>query len=394
MPRDLIVVAGGGGFLGGHLVKRLLAEGSDVRAVDVKPLEEWSQSHDGAENLTLDLQGEDDSRAAVAGAVAVYDLVANAVANTILLAAAQAGEVSRFLSTSHDHALATNKGAGADTLTTRIARYQDVYGPGEPWRGGQEGAPVAVCRQVVEAMLSGNPEVTIQDDGQSGTFIYVDDCIEGIRSVMESDLRETVTLNGSVAVGIDGLVTLVKEISAAPPRGYAGPGKQGESRPASPWSSWAPKVPLREGLEVTYRWVFEQVRLQRVTDQVEEYRRSGGAEGATMHGRPVVLITTIGSSSGRLRTTPVMRVEHEGAYALIASKGGGPLNPAWYRNIIKTPRVELQDGPAQDAFLAHETSGDERAMWWQRAVEAFPGYADYETRTDRQIPVVVLEPTS
>ncbi len=129
-----------------------------------------------------------------------------------------------------------------------------------------------------------------------------------------------------------------------------------------------------------------------VRDQVEEYESSGGARGTTLRGVPVVVITSVGARSGKLRKNPVMRVEHGGVYAAVASKGGAPEHPAWYRNLIGHPRVELQDGPSRGDYTAREVSGDERAVWWERAVEVWPDYAEYQTKTDREIPVFVLEP--
>jgi deazaflavin-dependent oxidoreductase (nitroreductase family) len=128
-----------------------------------------------------------------------------------------------------------------------------------------------------------------------------------------------------------------------------------------------------------------------VRDQVEEYESSGGAKATTLRGVPVVVITSLGASSGKLRKNPVMRVEHDGVYAAVASKGGAPQHPAWYRNLADHPLVELQDQTAKADYTARETSGDERAVWWKRAVEVWPDYADYQTKTDRQIPVFVLE---
>jgi deazaflavin-dependent oxidoreductase (nitroreductase family) len=127
-------------------------------------------------------------------------------------------------------------------------------------------------------------------------------------------------------------------------------------------------------------------------DQVEEYERSGGTSGTTLRGVPVVVITSVGSQSGKLRKNPVMRVEHDGAYAAIASKGGAPQHPSWYRNLVEHPLVELQDGPSKGDYTAHEAAGDERAVWWDRAVEVWPDYGQYQTKTDREIPVFVLEP--
>ncbi|WP_413812103.1 nitroreductase family deazaflavin-dependent oxidoreductase [Streptomyces sp. OE57] len=128
-----------------------------------------------------------------------------------------------------------------------------------------------------------------------------------------------------------------------------------------------------------------------VRDQVELIESSGGTEGTTMRGMPVVLLTTLGAKSGKIRKTPLMRVEHNGTYAVVASLGGSPKHPVWYYNVVADPRVELQDGPLRQDMIAREVTGEEKARWWERAVEAYPDYADYQTKTDREIPVFVLE---
>lgn len=127
-------------------------------------------------------------------------------------------------------------------------------------------------------------------------------------------------------------------------------------------------------------------------EQVERYENSGGTEGTTMNGLPVVLLTSKGAKSGKLRKNCLMRVEHNGEYALVASKGGTSANPDWYHNLMAHPHVELQDGPVKHDYMAREVSGAEREAWWQRAVEAFPTYADYQSQTERRIPVIVLTP--
>ena len=131
-----------------------------------------------------------------------------------------------------------------------------------------------------------------------------------------------------------------------------------------------------------------------VRDQVELYERSGGTEGTTMRGMPVVVLTTVGAKSGKLRKAALMRVEHEGRYAAVASLGGSPKNPVWHGNVLAHPLVELQDGPNRWDMLAREISGDEKAEWWARAVAAFPDYAGYQEKTERDIPVFVLEPVA
>lgn len=119
---------------------------------------------------------------------------------------------------------------------------------------------------------------------------------------------------------------------------------------------------------------------------------SGGTRGTELKGRPVILLTTIGAKTGKIRKTPLMRVEHDGDYAVVASLGGAPKNPVWYYNIKANPRVELQDGPDSGDYEAREVFGEEKALWWERAVAAWPDYDDYQNKTDRQIPVFVLTP--
>ncbi|MET9117365.1 nitroreductase family deazaflavin-dependent oxidoreductase [Streptomyces longwoodensis] len=135
---------------------------------------------------------------------------------------------------------------------------------------------------------------------------------------------------------------------------------------------------------------------QWVRDQVELYEGSGGTKGTTLRdtGLPVIVLTTRGARSGKIRKTPLMRVEHEGRYAVVASQGGAPKHPVWYHNIKADPHVELQDGPDRRDYRAREVTGAEKAEWWERAVAAYPPYADYQTKTDREIPVFVLEPLS
>jgi F420H(2)-dependent quinone reductase len=129
-----------------------------------------------------------------------------------------------------------------------------------------------------------------------------------------------------------------------------------------------------------------------VRKQVEEIESSGGTRGTEMRGVPVVIVTSLGAGSGKLRKNPVMRVEHDGRYAAVASKGGAPEHPAWYRNIVDHPLVEVQDGPDRGDYTARVVSGDERAQWWKRAVAVWPDYDEYQTKTDREIPVFVLDP--
>jgi F420H(2)-dependent quinone reductase len=129
-----------------------------------------------------------------------------------------------------------------------------------------------------------------------------------------------------------------------------------------------------------------------VRDQVEAIESSGGTEGTMLKGVPVVVVTSVGARSGKLRKNPVMRVEHQGSYALIASQGGAPEHPAWYHNLVQNPVVELQDAQSRGDYKVRLAEGAERDEWWQRAVEVWPAYADYQKKTDREIPVFVAEP--
>ncbi len=127
-------------------------------------------------------------------------------------------------------------------------------------------------------------------------------------------------------------------------------------------------------------------------ENAELYMASGGKEGTELKGKPVILLTTVGAKTGKIRKTPLMRVEHDGEYAVVASLGGAPKHPVWYHNIKAHPRVELQDGTVTREYESREVFGDEKAIWWERAVAAWPDYADYQRKTDRQIPVFVLTP--
>ena len=127
-------------------------------------------------------------------------------------------------------------------------------------------------------------------------------------------------------------------------------------------------------------------------NQAERYEASDGREAATLRGRPVIVLTSVGARTGKLRKTALMRVEHDGSYAVVASKGGAASNPTWYHNLVAHPHVELQDGGSRGDFKAREVDGDERARWWERAVAVWPDYATYQTKTNRRIPVFVLDP--
>lgn len=129
-------------------------------------------------------------------------------------------------------------------------------------------------------------------------------------------------------------------------------------------------------------------------DQAERFEQSGGTEAATLRDMPIIVLTSVGAKTGKLRKTALMRVEHNGQYAVVASLGGAPQHPVWYYNLKKNPHVELQDGAVKRDYIATEVTGDEKAKWWKRAVEAYPDYAAYQRKTSREIPVFVLTPVA
>ena len=145
---------------------------------------------------------------------------------------------------------------------------------------------------------------------------------------------------------------------------------------------------------MTLEGEYEPSQWDWVRNQVEEFEASNGQKANILQGRadwPIVVITSKGAKSGKLRKNPVMRVEHDGVYAAVASKGGTPENPTWYHNFLEHPEVDLQDGPEPASYVARVVTGDERAEWWERAVAAYPPYAEYQEKTDREIPVFLLE---
>ena len=137
---------------------------------------------------------------------------------------------------------------------------------------------------------------------------------------------------------------------------------------------------------------YEPSTSSRSREQTALFEATNGEEGGDLRGRPIIVLTSVGARTGKLRKTPLMRVEHDRVYAVVASLGGAPKHPVWYYNLKKNPRVELQDRGTKRDYLAREILGDEKVLWWDRAVEAWPDYATYETKTERQIPVFVLEP--
>ncbi len=315
-----VVVCGAGGFIGGHLVGRLLEEGYDVKGVDRKPFDEWWQLHEAAENVRADLQLRDAAERAVTGADSVYNLAADmggmgfiannkalcmlsVLINTHLLAAAKDAGVERYFYSSS--ACVYNIGLQEDAdvvalketdaypampedgygweklfgerlcrhfredfgLRTRIARYHNVYGPYGSWDGGREKAPAAICRKVIQAKLTGDHKISIWGDGsQTRSFMYVDDCVEGTRRLMDSGFHdplnigrdELVTINqlADLAEGFAG-ITLTREYDLSQPRGVAG--RNSDNALVEKELGWSPSITLAEGLERTYAWIYDQI---------------------------------------------------------------------------------------------------------------------------------------
>jgi nucleoside-diphosphate-sugar epimerase len=321
---DLTLVTGAGGFIGGHLVKDLLAKGHSVRAVDIKPETEWHQVFADADNLVADLREPDACAKSVAGVGRVYNLASDmggmgfieshkaacmlsVLINTHLLQASASGDVERFFFGSSACVYAAEHQTSPDViplreedaypampedgygweklfsermcrhftedfgLETRVARYHNVYGPDGTFEGGREKAPAAICRKVAEAELLERPEIEIWGDGkQTRSFTYIDDCVHGTLAIMDSDLAEPVNLGSTTLVTIDDLVSIVEEIAgvtlerrykADAPTGVRGRNSDNTKLKAA--IGWEPSTPLRDGLEVTYRWIRDQVRARR-----------------------------------------------------------------------------------------------------------------------------------
>ena len=315
-----ILVTGAGGFIGGHLVRDLLAQGCKVRAVDKKPQWQWYQRFPEAENLTLDLTQKEDCIKAVNGCDWIYNLAADmggmgfielnkglcmlsVLINTHLLMAARQCGASRFFFASSACVYAGYKqrepnnpglkeedaypadpedGYGWEKLfsermcrhfyedfgiETRIARYHNVYGPHGTFDGGREKAPAAICRKVIAAKLSGNHEIEIWGDGlQTRSFQYIDDCIHGTKMIMQSDFRDPLNLGSAEMVTINQLVDIVEEIAGVKlkrrynldaPKGVRG--RSSDNTLIRKLFNWEPSIPLREGLQKTYSWIYDQM---------------------------------------------------------------------------------------------------------------------------------------
>jgi GDP-D-mannose 3',5'-epimerase len=320
MNGDLVIVAGGGGFIGGHLVATLLSEGHRVRSIDLKPLDEWYQVHEDAENTISDLRLKDACIDALANADQVYNLAADmggmgfiennkalcmlsVLINTHLLQAAQQHEVQRFFYSSSACVYAADKQTDPDNpglkesdaypalpedgygweklfsermcrhfredlgLYTRVARYHNVYGPEGTWQGGREKAPAAICRKVAEAKVSGGSQIEIWGDGeQTRSFMYIDDCIYGSKAILDSDILEPINLGSSEMVTINQLVDIVEEIAGiklerrydlSAPKGVRG--RNSDNTMIQERLGWQPNISLHAGLEKTYAWIFDQV---------------------------------------------------------------------------------------------------------------------------------------
>jgi GDP-D-mannose 3', 5'-epimerase len=320
MASEKIVVCGGGGFIGGHLVADLLRQGMKVRAVDLKPLQDWYQLFPEAENLQLDLQEKENCERAVAGCSLVYNLAADmggmgfiennkalcmlsVLVNTHLVMASKDADVERFLFSSSACVYAADKqtdpnvtalkeedaypampedGYGWEKLfsermchhfhedfglTTRIPRYHNVYGPHGTYDGGREKAPAAICRKVIQAKVSGNHEIEIWGDGkQTRSFMWIDDCVKGTQMIMHGDYAEPLNLGSSELVTIDELVDIAEEIAGvklrrrynlAAPKGVNG--RNSDNTLIHKLFNWEPSTRLRDGLERTYRWIHDQM---------------------------------------------------------------------------------------------------------------------------------------
>ncbi len=316
-----ILVAGGGGFIGGHLVGSLLADGFEVRSVDQKPSSEWYQVHSDAENLQLDLQEKGSCERAVASVDQVFNLAADmggmgfiennkalcmlsVLINTHLLQAAQAAPVERFFFSSSACVYAADKQTDPDVtalaeayaypampedgygweklfsermcrhfredfgLVTRLARYHNVYGPHGTWTGGREKAPAAICRKIAEAKMSGHHEIDVWGDGlQSRSFMYIDDCLIGSRKLMDSDIIEPLNIGSAELVTINQLVDIVADIAGitvtrhhdlTAPQGVRG--RNSDNTLINEMLGWEPSITLREGLERTYAWIWDQLQ--------------------------------------------------------------------------------------------------------------------------------------
>ena len=320
MKDKLILVAGGGGFIGGHLVARLREMGhAQIRSVDVKPFDQWYQVFDDVDNVEADLKERDACQAACRGVSEVYNLAADmggmgfiennkalcmlsVLINTHLLQAASDVKVDRYFYASSACVYNADKQKSEDIvplkeedaypampedgygweklfsermcrhfredygLVTRVARFHNVYGPQGTWDGGREKAPAAICRKVIHAKETGADEIEIWGDGkQTRSFMYIDDCIDGILKITDSNIEEPINLGSDELTTINGLVEMVEEIAGIKlkhrhnlkaPKGVNG--RNSDNTLIKKYLDWAPGILLRDGMERTYRWIYEE----------------------------------------------------------------------------------------------------------------------------------------
>jgi GDP-D-mannose 3',5'-epimerase len=317
---DKIVVTGAGGFIGGGLIAAFRQQGhKNLRAVDVKPFDEWYQRFDDVENLELDLNLKENCERASVGAVDVYNLAANmggmgfiennkalcmlsVLINTHMLQAAVPAGVKRFFYASSACVYNADKqrtfeapslkeddaypaqaedGYGWEKLFSermcrhfsedyglyvRVARFHNVYGPWGTWNGGREKAPAAICRKVIEAKVSGKHEIEIWGSGnQTRSFMFIDDCTKGIQMIMDSDIKEPINLGSAEAVTVNQLVDIVEHIAnvklsrkydLSAPKGVNG--RNSDNTLIQRYLGWEPNTPLRVGMAKTYEWIYGQ----------------------------------------------------------------------------------------------------------------------------------------
>lgn len=329
LKNEKVLVCGAGGFIGGHLVRALLDRGiREVRAVDVKPLDQWYQSHAGVENLVLDLREKQSCMEASRGMQVVFQLAADmggmgfiennkalcmlsVLTNTHMLMAAREAGVERFFYSSSACVYNGDKQKNADVvalkeedaypalpedgygweklfsermcrhfeedfgLTTRVARYHNVYGPLGTYDGGREKAPAAICRKVIEAKLSGKHEIEIWGDGeQTRSFMYIDDCTQGTLAILESDILEPINLGSSELVTINQLVDIVEGIGGIKlkrhynldaPKGVNG--RNSDNTLIQKYLGWEPSIRLRDGMAKTYAWIEQQILAEQSAKQ-------------------------------------------------------------------------------------------------------------------------------
>ncbi len=329
-----IVVTGAGGFIGGHLVKELIRQGHNIRAVDIKQLDEWYQISDEAENMVLDLRLRENCDKAVKGCNEVFNLAADmggmgfiennkaacmisVLINTHLLIASREYGIERFfysssacvyngdkqtdpdnpgLKESDAYPALAEDGYGWEklfsermcrhfsedfSLITRVARFHNVYGPFGTYDGGREKAPAAICRKVIQAGISGEKKIVIWGDGhQTRSFMYIDDCIKGIQDIMYSDIDEPINLGSSEMVSINELVDIVEDIAGyklerkydlKAPKGVRG--RNSDNTLIRKYLGWEPSIPLRKGLEKTYDWIREQIVSEQDNKKKERFNK-------------------------------------------------------------------------------------------------------------------------